>query len=150
MDDMVLFSDSKEKLHTAIHLIQQYLKNILNLELKNNYQVFRLANDKDDNARALNFMGYLFYREKTIIRKNIILKGTRKISKIKKKGKCTWYDATQLMSNYGWIKHTDTYNMFNKYYTQNDIFVSDLKYKISVHQKMLNQQLKVGVINDIR
>ena len=149
MDDMVLFANSKEKLHNAIYLIQQYLKNILDLELKSNYQVFRLANNKNDNARPLNFMGYLFYGEKTIIRKNIMLKGTRKISKIKKKGKCTWYDATQLMSNYGWIKHTNTYTMFNKYYTQNGIYISDLKYKISRHQKMLNQQLKVGVINDI-
>lgn len=146
MDDMVLFADSKEKLHDAVHSIQQYLKNILDLELKSNYQVFKLAKNKKDHARALSFMGFVFYTCKTTIRKNIMLKGTRKIGRIKKKGKCTWYDAVQLMSSYGWIKHSNTYGMFNKYYTQNNIYIGDLKYKISKHQKTLNEQMKSLVV----
>lgn len=138
MDDMVLFSSSKEELHDAIDKIKQFLEENLDLELKDNYQVFKIAHNKKDNARPINFMGYLFYRDMTFIRKNIMLKCTRKIRKVKKKNKITWYDATQLMSSYGWIKHTDTYNIFEKYWHENEIYVSNLKQKISRHQKYIN------------
>lgn len=138
MDDMILFAPNKEQLHYAIDNIKQYLNKKLDLELKNNYQVFRVANDKKDNARPIDFMGFLFYRNMTFIRKNIMLKCTKKIRRIKKKKNMTWYDATQLMASYGWIKHTNTYNVFQNYWTKNNIYVYDLKKKISNHQRYIN------------
>ena len=63
-----------------------------------------------------------------------------KINKIIKKQKYTWYDATQLMSYYGWIKHTNSYNLFEKYFSNNKIYIVDLKKKISNHQKYLNSE----------
>lgn len=83
---------------------------------------------------------YKVYLEKTILRKNIMLKTTRKINKIIKKKKYTWYDATQLMSYYGWIKHTNSYNLFKKYFIKNNIYITNLKKKISNHQKYLNSK----------
>ena len=112
MDDMVLFASNKEELYYAKEAIESFVNLKLNLELKSNYQIFKLAKNKNDSGRCLNFMGYKFYIDKTILRKNIMLKTTRKISKILKKNKCTWYDATQLMSYYGWIKNTNSYKLF--------------------------------------
>lgn len=140
MDDMVLFASNKDELHYARKAIENYINKNLSLKLKHNYQIFRLAKNKSDNARCLNFMGYKFYLEKTILRKNIMLKTTRKINKIIKKKKYTWYDATQLMSYYGWIKHTNSYNLFEKYFIKNNIYITNLKKKISNHQKYLNSK----------
>lgn len=140
MDDMVLFASNKEELHYARKAIENYIATKLNLKLKHNYQVFRIANNKKDNARCLNFMGYKFYMEKTILRKNIMLKTTRKIRKILKKKKCTWYDATQLMSYYGWIKHTNSYTFFTEFFTDNKLYINELKKKVSNHQKYLNMK----------
>lgn len=121
-----------------------FISKHLKLTLKQNWQVFPLAENKKKPGRCLDFMGYKFYKVKTILRKNIMLKGTRKISKIKKKGKYTWYDATQLVSNYGWIKNTNSWKLFIKFFTDNKIFISDLKRKISCHQIYINS-LKVVV-----
>lgn len=141
MDDMVLFGQTSKECHFYIDCIINYCDTNLNLKIKENWQVFKFADTKKDNARCLDFMGYKFYREYTIIRKNILLKTTRKVNKIIKKNKYTYYDAIQLLSFYGWIKHSDTYNaLYKTYFLDNKIYIKDLKHKVSEHQKYLNQK----------
>ena len=60
-------------------------------------------------------MGFKFYRRKIILRRNIMLKATRKAKKLFKKEKITMYDIRQMLSYLGWIDCTDTYNMYEKY-----------------------------------
>lgn len=111
MDDMVLFGCSKKKLHNDKKRIEIYLKKYLNLELKSNWQVFLF--DWNGKGRDLNFMGFRFFRNRTLLRKSILYKASRKANKIYKKQKITSYDAMQMSSYLGWFKATDTYYIFN-------------------------------------
>lgn len=63
-DDMVILSDRKPALHRLLFDIQSYLKN-LQLELKSNYQIFPV------DARGIDFVGYVFYHDYTLLRKSI-------------------------------------------------------------------------------
>ena len=114
IDDMVIFGSNKRKLHQIRREIERYLNNELGLRLKDNWQVFRFAYNKNGRqyGRDLDFMGFRFFRYKTILRRSIMLKCTRKAKRISKKEHPTVYDARQVMSYNGYLKHTDTHRMF--------------------------------------
>lgn len=111
MDDMVIFGNNKKTLHRMRKSINDYLNTKLGLELKGNWQVFLF--DWKGRGRDLDFMGFRFYRNRTILRKSIMYKATRKASKISKKAHPTIYDVRQMMSYLGWIDCTDTYQMYH-------------------------------------
>lgn len=114
MDDMVILGSNKKELHKMRKSIQEYLKNELGLTLKDNWQVFRFAHIRGGKqyGRDLDFMGFRFYRNRTILRRSIMLKATRKARRISKKEKPTIYDIRQIMSYLGWLSCTDTYRMY--------------------------------------
>ncbi len=114
MDDMVIFGSNKKVLHHMREAIADYLQSELGLELKNNWQVFRFSYGKNQ-GRDLDFMGFRFYCNRTILRKTIMYKATRKAQKISKKEKPTILDARQMLSYLGWIDCTDTYRMYEKW-----------------------------------
>lgn len=102
--------------------ISKYLKEVLDLELKSNWQVFKFNyRDEDgvDHGRFLDFMGLRFYRDRTTIRKRIMLKSTRKAAKIDRKQKqgkdITWYDSAQMLSFLSWYYYTDCYDIYLKW-----------------------------------
>lgn len=101
--------------------ISEYLEVNLGLELKGDWQVFRFSYtvNGEDRGRPLDFMGFQFYRNRTVLRKSIMLKATRKARKIHKKPyqgrKPTVHDYRQMMSYLGWIDCTDTYRMYLKH-----------------------------------
>lgn len=109
MDDKVIFCSNKRKLHKMIESINEYLKG-LGLKLKENWQIFKF--DYNGKYRFLDFMGYRFYRNRTTLRKSIMIKLTRKARKIYRKEKVNAFDAKQMISYLGWLKYTDTYNMY--------------------------------------
>lgn len=121
MDDMIIFGSNKKVLHQIRLAISEYLETNIGLELKDNWQVFRFSYTEkgEDRGRALDFMGFQFYRNRTVLRKSIMLKGTRKARKIHKKPyqgrKPTVHDCRQMMSYLGWIDCTDTYGMYRKH-----------------------------------
>lgn len=109
-DDMAIFGSNKKALHKMRAAIGEYLSRELGLQLKANWQVFRF--DNGENGRFLDFMGFRFYRNRTTMRRSIMLRATRKAKKIAKKPRPTAYDARQMLSYFGWIKSTDTYGMY--------------------------------------
>lgn len=118
MDDMVIFASNKRKLHKIRIAISEYLDVKLGLTLKENWQLFRFDytdNKGNNRGRHLDFMGFRFYRNKTTMRRSIMLKATRKAKRISKKDKPTIYDIHQMLSYLSWIKYTDTYGMYLKY-----------------------------------
>ena len=118
MNDMVIFGSNKQVLHRIRQAISNYLEQELGLELKSNWQVFRFSyidRDGKEQGRDLDFMGFRFYRNRTILRKTIMLKATRKARKISKKDKATILDARQMLSYLGWVDCTDTYHMYEKW-----------------------------------
>lgn len=114
MDDMVIFGCNKRVLHRIRQAISDYLETELGLELKANWQIFRFSHG-NDLGRDLDFMGFRFFRKRTILRKTIMHKAARKANKLSKKEKLTILDARQMLSYLGWIDCTDTYGMYQKW-----------------------------------
>lgn len=162
MDDMVVFGSNKKVLHRMRQAIADYLVGELGLELKDNWQVFRFSYidaDGEERGRDLDFMGFRFFRNRTILRKSIMYKATRKARKISKKEKPTIYDARQMLSYLGWIDCTDTYRMYHKW-IKPYISFQRLKRKVSqydmyddrrVYQKLVSlYTVKGGKSNGVK
>lgn len=64
-DDIVVLSDNKEFLRTVLLSMKLYLRNVLKLELKQNYQIFPV------NSRGIDFVGYKFFHTHVLLRKSI-------------------------------------------------------------------------------
>ena len=118
MDDMVIFSGNKKKLHEVIVEIAKMLGRRFRLKLKNNYQVVRFIYEKPGKkiGRPLDYMGVLFFRDRITIRKKIMLSATRMatyLAKRKEQGK-KWYlrKVESMVSYVGWFTCTDTYQAY--------------------------------------
>lgn len=78
VNDMVCFGGNKRKVHKLRIMIDNYLRSI-GLHLKGNWQVFRYGckakmRHKDERRieRVCDFVGYMFYRDHTKLRKKLI------------------------------------------------------------------------------
>lgn len=107
VDDLVLLSGNKKHLKKALSSINEFL-NKESLILKKNHQIFNIYD------RDIDFLGYRFFRDKTILRKRNMFKISRKAQKVYKKELISFKDATSIISYYGWIKHSDSYNFYHK------------------------------------
>lgn len=72
MDDMVFISKYKEALQLLLQEIKDYLWQYNKLKLKNNYQIYPL------NKRCLDFIGFKFYTNKTILLRKSTAKNMKK------------------------------------------------------------------------
>lgn len=113
-DDIVVFNSNKHILHRMFEAIRDYLKIKLDLNVKENWQIFRF-HTKTNKGRFLDFMGFRFYRNRTTIRRRIAIKAMRKAKRIYKKQIPTICDARQMLSYLGWTKVTNTYIWFQNY-----------------------------------
>lgn len=107
MDDMLFFSDSKEFLHELLYNIEKYL-NEEKLTLKHNWQVF------DTFSRSVDYCGYVMFHDHILVRKRI---RDRYIDVVER---CLRYGMTEhLRASYcsyrGWLEHSNTRNLFEKY-----------------------------------
>ena len=113
VDDIAVFSGSKKTLHRLLPRIKMELGR-LRLRLKRNYQVCKF--DYAGKGRPLDFMGFLFFRQKTLIRKSILIHSTRlarNLSKAKEAGRRFYEGSVRAMiSCMGWFLHTDSYNCY--------------------------------------
>lgn len=118
MDDIVIFASSKKVLQRAIVEIRKMLGQRFGLKLKHNYQVCKFYYEKGKRkiGRALDFMGFIFYRTKTLIRKNIMLSATRlakKMERSKEANRGYFHRHIEAMLSYmGWFTCTDTYDCY--------------------------------------
>lgn len=125
VDDIILFERNKKKLHQATRKIMEFVKSI-GLKIKDNWQVFRF--DYEDpkgrrdkrgrvkrRGRALDTLGYRFFRDKTILRKRNALAIRRQVTRVSKMKKITAHAAQSLMSRLGWLRHCNSFNFWHKY-----------------------------------
>lgn len=144
MDDMVIFGGNKRKLHKIRKDIEVYLNEKLGLQMKENWQVYLFDYvDKEGNhkGRDLDFMGFRFYRDRTILRKSIMLKATRKAKRLGRKARITIHDCRQMLSYLGWLDCTDTYSMYLKFIKPYVDF-GYLKERESAYQNRINREEK--------
>lgn len=115
MDDMVIFGPSKRKLHRMRDAISAYLAD-LGLVLKDDWQVFRFEYvDKDGHVRgrAVDFMGFVFHHDRTVLRRSIYFRVVRKARRMRK-GRPNWYNACQMLSYCGYLKQADCHRAFEE------------------------------------
>lgn len=72
-DDIVILHSDKDYLHQLLQEIIDYI-GTLNLQIKDNYQIFRVED------RSISFVGYNIYHNYTLIRKNIKRNMCKKIA----------------------------------------------------------------------
>lgn len=108
VDDLVLLGPNKKKLHQARKEIEAFLTK-MKLRIKPNWQVFMV------DKRAIDYLGFRFFRNRTILRKRNALRIRRRFRRIEKKGYLTYKDACAVVSYWGWIKRTDSYHFYHKY-----------------------------------
>lgn len=139
MDDMVFLGGNKRKLHKVKEEISHYLKEKLKLKLKDSVQFIRIGTDK---SNFIDFMGFRFYRNRTILRRSIMLKCTRRAKRLKQKlndGPLTVFDARQMLSYKGWLADSNTYSMYLRYVKPNISFKA-LRKIVSRYDKRRNEK----------
>lgn len=117
MDDMIFFGRNKRKLHKAVRAIMAFLAK-LKLRLKHTWQVFRF--DYIDRygrrrGRAIDTLGFRFFRDKIILRKRLALTIRRAVKRVARMKKITAHAAQSLMSRLGWLRHFNSYNFYHEY-----------------------------------
>lgn len=122
MDDMVMYSGNKRQLHKCRAAMSEFLAERLGLQLKHNWQVYKMPYLKDKTERpkrsrehrATDFVGFKFYRYKTTIRKSIFLRLLRNVRKLQK-GNYTAKNCQAFMSYNGYLTHTHSEGVRRKY-----------------------------------
>jgi len=128
MDDLVLLSGNKKKLHKAVERIRAYLSNI-GLKLKSNWQVFKT------DSRGIDFVGYRFFHGYILLRRRNFLKLTRQCRKVAKMEDIPFREAAGLLSRKGMLKHCSGTTIRQKYYD----CIGDKKLKDVVRAYTANQ-----------
>jgi len=99
-DDIVILHHNKEDLHKLLYEIKGYLSVNLQLQVKNNYQIFPVK------SRGIDFVGYKMYHTHTLIRKRIKKSFSRKLKKN--------INSLSIASYKGWCKHANSKNLLKK------------------------------------
>ena len=135
MDDFVIFSGNKRKLHKYKDAVEHEL-NLLGLRLKDNWRIERF--DHEHGGCFLDYMGFRFYRNKTTLRRSIFLRMCRKARRMYKKEKPTIFECRQCLSYLGWIKDSDTYGAYLEY-VKPYVNYQQIKRRISKYDKRKEQ-----------
>ena len=120
VDDIIITSTNKKLLHRLLAQMRVALGK-LRLKLKHNYQVIKIDYESKHGriGRPIDFMGFEFWRDRTIIRKCILLSATRTAKKLwKAKQEGRGYYARQvrgLVSLMGWFQWTNSYDCYLAY-----------------------------------
>lgn len=113
MDDVVIFASSKEELHEIHRKVTAYTKDYLHLNIKGNYQIF------PTKVRGVDFVGYRFFGEYTLLRKSTAINFKRKMRACRKKMENnippTYSEWCSFNSYKGWLGNCDSYRLFKKY-----------------------------------
>jgi RNA-directed DNA polymerase len=130
MDDIVILHHSKDFLHWLKRKMDDYLKNELELKIKDNWQVFPTG------IRGIDFVGYRHFYGFKLLRKSTCKRFKKKMIAIKRKcdagKKMTYKEWCCANSYYGWLKWCDGYRLTQKYLTPiqgylDDYYITEIK-----------------------
>ena len=110
-DDICVLHSDKKYLSELRKNISSYLTMELNLKLKDNWQVFPV------DKRGIDFLGYRFFHDYTLLRKSIAIRFKRRTKQIKKTHRSLTpiNILSSIMSYWGWMKYADCYRLQKKY-----------------------------------
>ena len=107
-DDMVILSPDKQSLHALRFEMDNYLRENLKLEIKDNYQVFPV------DVRGIDFVGYVFRHSHVLLRKSIKQNLCRKAARLDRLNIGNESYRIRLSPNMGWAKHCNSRNLIRK------------------------------------
>lgn len=149
-DDIVILAGNKEALHSVLICIKLYLKEVLDLELKPNWQIFPVE------SRGIDFVGYVFRHRSTRLRKGIKMNMFHLLNECEncRIGICRLLKG---MASYkGWMKYCDAESL--RSYVRNKMKVLIL-YEAILNFIIMNTKLnnnsdlitslQVGVLKDV-
>ena len=147
MDDICIFGKTKEELHQVLADVQEYLKDNLNLRLKDNYQIF------PSFVRGVDFVGYRIFKDFTLLRKTTCLQMEKKMTKLLNKvqsGQQMNYSEWCSINSYkGWLKHCDSFRLSQKYIAPlqpyaDEYYIKNIKSKKKKGQVITDERLGNG------
>lgn len=103
-DDIVILHPDKDYLRYCLQEIEKYLADNLKLKIKRNWQIFPVE------VRGIDFIGYVFYHDHTLLRKDIKKKFIYKLG-YKSKNK----RLTSLAAYWGWCKYGNCHNLWYRF-----------------------------------
>lgn len=109
MDDMVIYSDSKEFLQELLIKIDEYLRVNLHLELKANYQIFPV------DVRGVDFVGYRHFRSYILLRKSTAARFKKVIHRVMRQKFMNDSTYNSITSYTGWFKYGNCYRLESTY-----------------------------------
>lgn len=113
-DDMVFLSPTKAELHALLQRVKHHLGHHLGLELNTNHQIYPVAESKADrHGRGIDFVGYVFFRRHTAMRRSIkqaMLRRAHTLSRAGIEGKSR---ARALSGWRGWAIHADARHLMH-------------------------------------
>lgn len=114
-DDICFFYSDKAVLREVFIKVKSFIENDLKLEIKGNYQIFPIAKNRaDKHGRALDYVGFKFYRQHTLLRKSIKQNLMRKVSELCRKNVNLQQVKQQIAPWLGWCKHSNSKHLLNK------------------------------------
>lgn len=111
-DDIVLLSDSKEKLHNWFNQIKDYLENKLKLQVKSNWQIFPVE------ARGIDYVGYVTRHKYVKLRKSTKMRMWKTIHKYEKNEIDKEKLQRSLTSYFGWLKYCNSKHLLYKVFVK--------------------------------
>ena len=110
-DDIVFFADNKDTLHDAFNDVREHVEKELHLRIKGNYQIFPIAHNRyDKHGRALDYVGYKFFRNQKLIRKSIKQNLCRKVASLPDDIDYKSYKMA-ISPWLGWVKYCNGLNL---------------------------------------
>jgi retron-type reverse transcriptase len=110
MDDVVIVDNDWDKLFDVRRDFIKYLNTNLNLQLKDNHQIFKIQD------RGIDFLGYKCFGHYRLLRKRIVNNIKKNYKVISNKKVVTKHDINSMMSYKGWLDYCNSFNFKNKYF----------------------------------
>lgn len=111
-DDMVIMHSDKNFLRELLKDIKIYLKDNLDLNLKENYQIF------PSHKRGIDFLGYRFFDGYILLRKRTVKKMKKQLVQYANKNLLSYSDYCSINSYLGWLKYCNSFRLKYKYFRQ--------------------------------
>ena len=108
-DDFVFYSESKDRLWEAFPKIRKYIEEELRLKVKGNWQIFPVAeNCYDKHGRAIDFVGYRFFKKQKLMRKGIKKNLCQVVARLRGRALTAKEYRRRIASWIGWAQHSDS------------------------------------------
>lgn len=101
MDDICIFTATKADAHVVKNMTFRYFRDVLKMEIKDNWQVYPV------DSRGVDFVGYRIFRNRVLYRKADFQRFRKRISEVYKHallGALTDKDVSRIYSYAGWLR----------------------------------------------